>query len=206
MKRIYSHFKRHVINGLLTLIPLGLTLFILKIVYDLIDRRALDLFERVIGFRIPGLGISILLVLLYIVGLITGNIFSRRLIGFFESGVSRIPIIKTTYEIGKQLASTLSMPEQNIFKRVVLVNYFRPKVWTIGFVTGTLRAEGDETELYKVFIPTVPNPTSGVIVILDETQTFDPGWSVDQAMRMVVSGGLIGPEELASGLRKECRE
>jgi uncharacterized membrane protein len=206
MKRIYPHFKRNIINGLLTLIPLGLSLFILKIAYDLIDKRILDLFDRLFGVRIPGLGILILLVLLYFVGLVTGNFVSRRLIGLFESIVSRIPIIKTTYQIGKQLASTLSLPEKNVFKRVVLVNYFRPEVWTIGFVTGTLRAEGEDTELIKVFIPTVPNPTSGVIVILDESQLFDPGWSVEQAMRMVVSGGLIGPETMASGLRKENRE
>jgi len=202
MKRIYPHFKKHILGGLLTLIPLGLSLFILKIVYDLIDRRVLDLFERVVGFRIPGLGILILLVLLYLVGLVTGNIVSRRLIGIFESVISRIPIIKTTYQIGKQLSSTLALPENNVFKRVVLLKYFRPDVWTIGFVTGTLRSEGDDRDLYRVFIPTVPNPTSGVIVILDETQIFDPGWSVEQAMRMVVSGGLIGPETLASGLRK----
>lgn len=203
MKGIYLHFRKHVLRGLLALIPLGLSLFILKVIYDLIDKRILDFFDQIIGFRIPGMGIALLLIILYVAGFITSNIIGRRLVHLFESGISKIPIIKTTYQIGKQLASTLSLPEKNVFKSVVLVNYFRPEVWTIGFITGTLLDEKNNEKLLKVFIPTVPNPTSGVLVILKDAQTFDPGWSVEQAMKMVVSGGIIGPEQIADGPRKE---
>ena len=99
--------------------------------------------------------------------------------------------------------STLSLPEKNVFKSVVLVNYFRPEVWTIGFITGTLWDEKNNEKLLKVFIPTVPNPTSGVLVILKDSQTFNPGWSVEKAMKMVVSDGTMEPKKLASSLQKE---
>ena len=147
--------------------------------------------------------VAVLIVLLYVVGLVTGNMVSRRLIGQFERLVGRIPLIKTTYQIGKQLASTMSLPAGTLFKRVVLVNYFRPGIWTIGFVTGSIRDTSGDRELLKIFVPTVPNPTSGTILILEESQIIDPGWSVEQAVRMVVSGGLIGPEELEAALGQD---
>jgi len=113
-----------------------------------------------------------------------------------EKILNRIPIIKTTYQIGKQVSVALSLPEKQIFKRVVLVEYFRPGTLTIGFVTGTILDKANNEKLLKVFIPTVPNPTSGIFVILKESKVIEPGWSVEQAMKIVISGGIIGPEEI----------
>ena len=113
-----------------------------------------------------------------------------------ENILSRIPIINTTYHVGKQLSDTLSLPEKQVFKKVVLVDYFKPGIWTVGFVTGAVYDRKNNEKLLKVFIPTVPNPTSGILVIMKESQTVDPKWSIEQGMKTVISGGIIGPEEI----------
>lgn len=108
----------------------------------------------------------------------------------------RIPLIKTAYQVGKQLSSTLSLPGKQVFKKVVLVDYFRPGAKVIGFVTGTILDKKSQERLLKIFIPTVPNPTSGFLVIMKEKETIDSKWSVEEAMRAVISSGIIGPDEI----------
>jgi uncharacterized membrane protein len=137
------------------------------------------------------------LVALYILGLLASNVVGRRLFGLLGRITNHIPLIKTTYKVGQQLGATLSLPEKQVFKKAVLVEYLKPGMWTIGFVTGEVwdRKNNDE-RLLKVYIPTPPNPTSGTMVVVREAQTRDPGWSIDEALRAVLSGGIIGPEEL----------
>ena len=120
-----------------------------------------------------------------------------QFLNLLERITKRIPFIKTTYQIGRQLSDTLSLSERQIFKRAVLVEYLKPGIWTIGFVTGEItdKENGDEKYL-KVFIPTPPNPASGVMVIVREAQTRNPGWTIEEAIRSVISGGLIGPDEI----------
>jgi uncharacterized membrane protein len=138
-----------------------------------------------------------LLVVLYLLGLIVSNVVGRQLFRLVEGIANRIPLVKTTYNVGRQLSSTLSLPERQVFKRAVLVEYLKPGMWTIGFVTGTLidRSNNDEV-LLKVFIPTPPNPISGTMIVVRESQTRDPGWSVEQALKAVISGGVISPAEI----------
>jgi uncharacterized membrane protein len=152
--------------------------------------------DQFIGFRIPGLGIVIFLTALYLVGFAASNVLGRSFLKFVENILSRIPLINSTYHIGKQLSETLSLPEKQVFKRVVLVDYFKPGIWIVGFVTGTIYDKDQKEQLLKVFIPTVPNPTSGLLVIVKESQLIDPHWSVEQGMKTVISGGIIGPNEI----------
>ncbi len=153
--------------------------------------------DRFLGFKFPGLGILLVLVALYILGLLASNVVGKRLFGLLERMTNYIPLIKTTYKVGKQLGATLSLPEKQVFKRAVLVDYLKPGIWTIGFVTGEVidRKHNDE-KLLKVFVPTPPNPTSGTMVVVRESETRDPGWTVEEAVNAVISGGIIGPEEL----------
>ncbi|MBI3617804.1 MAG: DUF502 domain-containing protein [Candidatus Omnitrophica bacterium] len=194
MKNFLSHARMYVFRGLLAIIPLGLTIIAIRLVYVVIDKRIIEALAKVIGYRIPGLGVLLVLVLLYFLGLITSNVLGRRLLHAFESIFQRIPLIKTTYQVGKQISTTLSLPERQVFKKVVLVNLFQPGQRGIGFVTGTVIDKKNQQQLLKIFIPTVPNPTSGFLVLMKESDTVDPGWSVDEAMKTVISGGIIGPE------------
>ena len=184
----------YVLRGLLAIIPLGLSIIVIRVIYVMIDRGIIDALAKVIGYRIPGLGIVLVLVLLYFLGLITSNVLGRRIFYLFENIFQRIPIIKMAYQVGKQISTTLSLPEKQVFKKAVLVSFFNPGQQVIGFVTGTVMDEKNQQPLLKIFIPTVPNPTSGFLVLMKESDTVDPGWSVDEAMKTVISGGIIGPE------------
>jgi uncharacterized membrane protein len=198
MKRIIGHIKTNILRGVFASIPFVLTFLVLRLLYVTIDRRIMEMLYSLIGFRVPGLGILLLLIVLYLLGVAASNIAGRYSLNFIERITSRIPIVKTTYQIGKQISDTLSLSENHIFKRPVLVEYLKPGIWTIGFVTGTVTNRANEDEIFlKVFIPTPPNPTSGVMVLVRESQTRDPGWSIEEAIRAVISGGIIGPDEIA---------
>lgn len=197
MKVIFTHFKKYTVRGFLALIPLVLSYFVLQLLYFGVDQRVMAQIEYLIGRRIPGLGILLLLAAFYFLGLIASNMIGRKVFSLIEKITTRIPIIKTTYQVGKQLSSTLSLPEKQVFKRAVLVDFLTPGIWTVGFVTGTIiDHQNNDDRLLKVYIPTPPNPTSGTIVLVRESQTRDPGWSIDDAMKTVISAGIIGPNEI----------
>jgi len=197
MKDFLVHLKKYVFRGLFAIIPIALSVLAIRFLYVAIDQKVMGLFDQFIGFRIPGLGIVLLILTLYLIGIIVSNVLGKQILHLLEKITNKIPLIKTTYQIGKQLASTLSLPEKQIFKRVVLVDYLKPGIWTIGFVTGNIIDHQNKDEvLLKVFVPTPPNPTSGTMVVVRESQTRDPGWTIDQAMKAVLSGGIIGPTEI----------
>lgn len=197
LMKIISHGKKYIFRGLIALIPLALTILIVRFLYLTIDQQVMRLVEKELGFSIPGLGILIVLGVLYLVGLITSNVVGNQLLNSVEMITARIPIVRAIYQIGKQISSTFTLPEKQVFKRTVLVEFLKPGVWTVGFVTGTVsdRQNGSE-KLLKVYVPTPPNPTSGFIVFVKESQTRDPGWSMDESLRTILTCGIIGPEEI----------
>lgn len=196
MKSLLKHLKTYILRGLLAVIPLALTALAIQILYTVIDRRVTGLVEKFIGFSSPGLGVILLLAILYLLGLIVSNVIGRQFFGLVEGIANRIPLIKTTYNVGRQLSSTLSLPERQVFKRAVLVEYLKPGMWTIGFVTGMLIDKSSDERLLKVFVPTPPNPISGTMIVVRESQTRDPGWSIEEALKAVISGGVISPAEI----------
>jgi uncharacterized membrane protein len=207
MKTLLRHLKIYILRGLLAIIPLALTAFALNLLYTVIDKRITGVVEKFIGFSFPGLGVILLLVVLYLLGLIVSNVVGRQIFRLVEGIAKRIPLIKTTYNVGRQLSSTLSLPEKQVFKRAVLVEYLKPGMWTIGFVTGTLMDKSNNEEvLLKVFIPTPPNPISGTMIVVRESQTRDPGWTIEEALKAVISGGVISPAEIKKVAGDKGRE
>ena len=197
MKKIIRHIKKHVSRGLFAIIPLALSYFAVKFLYTTIDQRVVRLVDRILDFSFPGLGLLLVIVVLYILGVLASNVIGKQLFGVVERITNHIPLIRTTYKVGQQLRSTLSLPEKEVFKRAVLVEYLKAGTWTIGFVTGTVIDRRHENEeLLKVYVPMPPNPLSGTMVIVKESQTRDPGWTIDEALKAIVSGGIIGPTEL----------
>jgi uncharacterized membrane protein len=196
MRGIFKHLKTHIFRGLLAVIPLGLSYLVIRFFYLTVDARITKLIDRWLGFRIPGLGILIVLIILYLLGLVASNWAGRKAFGFVELVTTRIPLIKTVYTLGKQLADALSLPEKGAFKRVVMVEHFRPGVWSVGFVTATLKDRETGEDMVRVFIPTAPNPTSGFVVMLRASQVREVDWGVREAMNSIISGGMVGPEEI----------
>jgi uncharacterized membrane protein len=195
MKGFFKHLKTYIFRGFLAIIPLGLSYLFIRFLYIAVDTRVADIIERFIGFRIPGLGILLVLVFLYLLGLTASNWMGKRAFALIDRVTKRIPLIKTIYTLGKQLADAFSLPEKQAFKRAVMVEHFRQGIWSIGFVTGTISDREKEGEkMVKVFIPTAPNPTSGFLVIVKESQVRNLDWSVPDAMNSIISGGIVGPE------------
>ena len=196
MNNFAKHLKSYMFRGFLASIPLALSFFVLNFFYIFIDKKASDFVYQVTGVKIPGLGIAIFLVALYLIGFFASNIVGRRILGFIENILSRVPIINTTYHIGKQLSATLSLPEQQVIKKVVLVEFFKPNVWSVGFVTGSVTDRANGEKLLKVFISTTPTPATGFLAMVNESQVMDPGWTIEDGLKAVISGGIIGPDEI----------
>jgi len=197
MKHAIRHFRSSVLRGMLALIPLAVTALVLYLVYAYVDRQAARLLDNWFGVAPPGVGLLAVVLGLYLTGLVVGNVAGRWALGAVEKVAARVPLLGTTWRVGRQVAQSLSLPEGQLFRRVVLVPYLKPGVWTVGFVTGTVADAGaGGARLLKVYIPTPPNPTSGTMVLIAESETRDPGWSVEEALRTVISGGLIGPERV----------
>ncbi len=198
MKQTLNHLKRYVFRGILAITPLALSIFVIRLLYVGIDKKVARMIAQLIGFSIPGLGILIVVLILYVIGIIASNLAGKQFFHWIEQIAKKIPLINTIYQVGKQLSDTLSLPEKQVFRKVVLVDYLKPGIWTIGFVTGTITDRKNNNEkLYKVFVPTPPNPTSGTMVVVKESETRDPGWTIEEALQAVISGGIIGPDEIS---------
>jgi uncharacterized membrane protein len=191
MKAVLKHVRTFIFRGLLAVVPLVLCLFVIRFLYLAVDQKAANLIEKVVGFRIPGLGMVLLI--LYLLGLAVSNWAGKQVFRVIERVMERIPILKTVYHLGKQFGTALSLPEKNAFKRAVLVEHFKPGVHSIAFVTGEVVDGKSGERLLRLFIPTAPNPTTGFMVMVASDKVRDLPWTVQEAMNAVISGGIIGP-------------
>jgi len=196
MKDFLIHARSYILRGLLAIIPLLLCITAIRLLYVLIDKQVMKFLAQFIDIRqIPGLGILLLLICLYFIGLIFSNVIGRQIFRFIDHVGDRIPVIKAIYGVGKQLSETLSMsdPQKQAFKKAVLVNTFNGNGWMLGFVVGSIKDQNGE-ELLKIFVPSAPHPLTGIIFIVKPSQTLDCGWTVEEALKMVVSIGIISPD------------
>ena len=196
-----SALRRWLFAGLLVLAPLGITLWVLQWIVGTLDQTLLILPEawqpeKLLGHRIPGLGVLLALAILLLVGAITSNFVGRKLVSWGDALLHRIPVVRGIYSSVKQVSDTLFSPSGNAFRTAVLVQWPRPDVWTIGFVTG---APGGEvvmhlgTDFVSVYVPTTPNPTGGYFVMLRRRDCIELKMSVDEALRYVISMGVVVP-------------
>ena len=196
MKAVFKHLRTFIFRGLLAVVPLVLSYFVVRFLYLAVDQKVANLIEKVVGFRIPGLGIVLVLLILYLVGLAASHWAGRQVFVLIGRVMERIPVIKTIYQIGKQFGTALSLPEKQAFKRAVLVEHFKPGVHSVAFVTGEVIDRRTGERLLKLFIPTAPNPTTGFVVMVPPDRVRDLSWTVQEAMNVVISGGIIGPGEI----------
>jgi uncharacterized membrane protein len=193
--------RRWLFAGLLVLAPLGITLWVLQWIVGTLDQTLLILPqawqpEKVMGFRLPGLGVLLALAILLVVGAITSNFIGRKLVSWGDAIVGRIPVVRSIYSSVKQVSDTLFSPSGNAFRTAVLVQWPRQDVWTIAFVTGS--PGGDVAthlpgDFVSVYVPTTPNPTGGYFVMLRRTDCIELRMSVDEALRYVISMGVVVP-------------
>jgi len=194
--------RKWFVAGLLVIVPVAITVAVLRWIIDTLDQTLHILPEawqpdRLIGVHIPGFGVLLTLAILLIVGAIASNFVGKKLVHLGDRIVTRIPVVRSIYSSVKQVSDTLFSESGNAFRTAVLVQWPRPDVWTIGFVTGTpggdvsnyLRGE----EFVSVYVPTTPNPTGGYFVMLRKSDCIELKMSVDDALKYVVSMGVVAP-------------
>jgi uncharacterized membrane protein len=193
--------RKWLLAGLLVIVPVAITVAVLQWIIGTLDRTLLILPEawqpaKLIGIHIPGFGVLLTLAILLLVGAVVSNFLGKKLVSWGDSAVSRIPVVRSIYSSVKQVSDTLFSPGGNAFRTAVLVQWPRPDVWTIGFVTGT--PGGDVTnylvgEYVSVYVPTTPNPTGGYFVMLRRSDCVELKMSVDDALKYVISMGVVVP-------------
>jgi len=193
--------RKYLIAGLLVWLPLAATVVIIKLLIDLLNKTIL-LFppewrpETLFGISIPGFGIIIGVLILILTGVFAANLFGRKLVGFWEAILGRIPLVRTIYSSVKQVLETLFSSNSESFRRVVLIEYPRKDIWSLGFQTNeALSAAKDASgkELVSVFVPTTPNPTSGFIIMLPAEDITQLDISVEDGFKFIISMGVIVP-------------
>jgi len=201
--------KKYLITGLLIWIPLAITLWVLELIVSTMDQSLLLLPPRyqpevVLGYKIPGLGALLTVIVVFVTGVLASNILGQRLLMFWENVLGRIPVVKTIYNGVKQVSDTLFAPGGQAFRKALLVQYPREGSWTLAFLTG--QPGGDVAnhlrgEYVSVYVPTTPNPTSGFFLMMPRADVIELDMSVDDALKYVISMGVVPPEPPASKTR-----
>lgn len=193
--------RKWLLAGLLVVVPVAITLSVLNWIVGLLDQTLLILPQswhpdRLLGIHIPGFGVLLTLAILLIVGAAASNFIGKRLVVLGDRIVSRIPVVRSIYSSVKQVSDTVFSEGGNAFRTAVLVEWPRPGVWTIAFVTGS--PGGDVLnhlpgDYVSVYVPTTPNPTGGYFVMLRKSDCIELKMSVDDALKYVVSMGVVVP-------------
>ena len=188
-KTMWQIIKRRIFAGLIALMPIMATYWIIKLLFEFLDRLAQPLLA-LIGIQIPGLGIILTILFIFIIGLFVTNVLGRTILKWSEIIVARVPIVSTIYNSIKQITGAFSGSTAKSFQRVILIEYPRRNLWTMAFVTNESKNKKGDI-FYHLFVPTTPNPTSGVFIIVPKKDAIHPNISVESGLRTIVSGGII---------------
>jgi len=195
-------FRRYLITGLLIWVPLVITLWVLNLLVGTMDQTLLLLppswrTEGWLGVHVPGMGVVLTLLVVFLTGVLAANIIGQRLVRFWEGVLARIPVVNSIYRGVKQVSDTLFAPGGQAFRKAVLVQWPRPGMWTIAFLTGapggdvTSHLQGDYISIY---VPTTPNPTGGYFVMVLRADAIELDMTVDEALKYIISMGVAAPE------------
>jgi uncharacterized membrane protein len=194
MERLVRHVKGKVITGLFVVVPLGITIFILKFLFNFADGILGTYLDSLFSFfihrdyHIPGLGMLTGFVVIYLSGVLATNVMGTRILVWADEQLSRIPLVKSIYSSSKQLTQVFKEGKTS-YRRAVFVEWPRVGVRAVGFVTGEVMREGEK--LVVVYVPTMPNPTSGFALFFRESEVHESGMTVEEALKFVVSGGAV---------------
>ena len=193
--------RRYFVAGLLVWIPLVITLWVLKLLVDLMDQSLLLVpaqyqSDAMFGFHVPGLGIILTAAIVLATGALAANFFGRKLLALGDQLLGRVPVVRSIYGGVKQISDTLFSPEGKAFRRAVLVRYPHAGTWTVALVTGTPEHEVADIlgrDQISVFVPTTPNITAGFFLVLPRSETVELDMSVDAALKYIISMGVAEP-------------
>lgn len=193
--------KKYLITGVLIWIPLVITLWVLKLIVDTLD-QSIHLLpqewqtESFLGVHVPGLGVILTLVIVFVTGVFATNLFGAWLLRLGQAILHRIPVVNSIYSSVRQISDTLFSSSGEAFRRALLVQWPREGTWTIAFQTGT--PGGDVVnhlpgDYVSVYVPTTPNPTSGYFMMVLRKDVVELDMSVDDALKYIISMGVVAP-------------
>jgi uncharacterized membrane protein len=211
--KMKARIKNYFITGLLAVIPITVTIYILKVFIGMVDKVLIYLPlkyhpDTYLPFHVPGLGLIATVAVVFIVGVVTQSLLGRKLIPIGEWTISKIPVVRNIYLGIKQLVEAVFVQNSKGFKRVVLVECPRKGMWLVGFLTGVTKGEvQDKTKerVVNVFVPTTPNPTTGLYLLVPEKDVINLDMGVEDAFKLIMSGGIVTPPDKLT-LTPQCRK
>jgi uncharacterized membrane protein len=199
-----ARLRAYFFAGILVTAPIGITIYLAWSVVTWVDESVLPFLppkynpETYLPFSLPGIGLIVLIIFLTAIGAITAGMIGRMVVGYGERVLSRMPVIRSVYSATKQIFETMLAQKSAAFREVVLVEFPRTGMWSIGFITGVTEGEVQELtdeQVLNVYIPTTPNPTSGYLCFVARSEVYPLSMSVEEGIKMVVSGGLVSPPD-----------
>lgn len=196
--------RKYFITGLLILVPLAITAWVLNLVISTMDQSLLFVPERwqprtLFGFNIPGLGTLLTVVIIFLTGLLTNNLVGNYVLRVWEKLLKRIPLVNSLYSSVKQVSDTLLSSSGNAFRKAVMIPYPHQNSYTIAFLTGTPGGDVKNHlvgDYVSVYVPTTPNPTSGFFLMMARKDVVELDMTVDAALKYIVSMGVVAPEDV----------
>ncbi len=194
--------RNYLIGGLLIWIPIMITVWVVRFLSGILDNSLVLLPppwrpEALFGTYVPGLGIVLSLLLLFLTGVLVKNLFGGQMVAGLESLVRRVPIVGAVYAGAKTFSETVLTDKGTSFKQVLIVEFPRRGAWSIGFLTAEnleeVRARTGE-DMISVFVPTTPNPTTGFIIVVKRSEVVFLDMSVDEAFKMILTLGVVAPK------------
>ena len=203
MKRFRTSLKNYFLTGLLVILPVFITAYVIWFlirVMDVVLRYipAKYLPDTYLPFHIPGIGLILVIIIILAVGVLFRNLAGRKVVGFWENMVDRIPLVRIIYSGVKQLLESFFIQKNDAFKRVALLEYPRRGAYVIGFITGESKGEVQsktDKHMVNIFVPTTPNPTSGFYILIPEDELIILNMTVEDAFKLIISGGIFTPPE-----------
>ena len=201
---LWGRIRGYFLAGVLVTAPLGITGYLAWVIVGFIDHSVTPLIpdnynpETYLPFSLPGLGVLILILVLTLIGALTAGLLGRWLVHTGERILNRMPVVRSIYSAIKQIFQTVLAQKSNAFREAILVEYPRRGIWAIAFITGTTQGEVQnltEQETVNIFLPTTPNPTSGFLLFVPKEDVVPLNMSVEEAIKMVISGGLVTPPD-----------
>jgi uncharacterized membrane protein len=201
VSRLKNWIKNYLLTGLIVVVPVAITIYIIQALIGVMD-EFLSVIPRpyhpdtLLGFHLPGLGLVLLTILIFMVGVATHNYAGKKMVGFWEALVRRIPVVRNIYQALKQFTEAIFLNSGGHFKQVVMLEFPRKGVYSLGFSAGPARGELERRageQIWHIFIPCTPNPTTGYYVLAPEKDLVFLQMSVEEAFKLIISGGLIAP-------------
>jgi len=200
-RTLMARLRRYLFTGLVVWIPLGVTILVFRFFLGYVDKLVTVLPHswqpaQVVGFDIPGIGVLMALVVLLLTGFIASNYLGRALLTLGNEILEHIPLVRSVYSAAKQISDTMFSNKGRSFRKVVLIRYPNKDTWSLAFQTGESLGEVNAKlpeHMLSVFVPTTPNPTSGFLLMVPQDDMIELEMSVDEALKMIISLGVIVP-------------